>query len=372
MVYVNGPINVIRLENLNENKNVHIFLLSPSTINNQTKCKNVDSIDMTKYVTDQINLTNKKKNITIYHENDVQTMVNDFSMNKRLDYVTTFYKFLKREQNKKTNSVVYKSLDSCGTFFRFIWNAVDDILLILQSNNVHNLSEKIKKNIAIIKYYINILKKILKNESSPNKEHKRITDFIKKILSQKKIKDTKGKKIINQIIKKCNKNIALVEKLLENTEKHIDDFFSINHYEKNFIKCDSFNEYFETSMDSHLHMFISKMKHDIDMIEIIIINIINILQDTTFILDVHQGVKTSIVFVFRNHLPFILYELINKLNFSITHCAHSSRSLKTCENIISKTSLDEIGIVVAKLFYGDTAKNFQLQCVNLSKFPSGF
>ena len=352
-VFLNGPINYVKLYNKEDNKFLYVFMDWHENIEYQKKCDSIHSIDIDNYLFHI--LEEAKINIDFFLE-IYPTDINDNTENSRINHkyiqtlINKFKKLYNNLKNKKNIRLHYinirdytfyenisKSINSCISNFQFAdsYNMnllINNIEFIF--NNIYYLFDiitKIKnkdKNIED-KYKIKINLIIKKAEIDTNLSYKQIEDnatfqILKKILT--KYDNNKNKENINNLfqikyIDNISYLISYINKFLINL-KEIQKL--VNYYynekkiviEKSKLNIINIKSYYLIPNEKNIRMEIIK---ELEIINTIIITLGVILVDCFFLrrfVD-KSYIKNGIVYTGASHSCIYIWFLIKFYNYKI-------------------------------------------------------
>ncbi len=353
-IFLNGPINYVKLYNKEKNKYLYVFMDYHEKIDYQQKCDSLHSIDVDKYLYHII----KESDINI----DFFLEIYPTSINNNLDpSVNHIYLGALREKFKKLyndNEIKKKknirlhyidiraytlyenlsnSIDLCINNFTFI-NPYNINNLIYQINYIRNeitylfsMITKIKdsKKISENKTKIDLIKRASKTEN--NISYNQIEDMatfqiLEKILL--KYDDNKNKENINNLFqKKYIDNLLHLMTLIDNFLKdlyNVQKLANYYYYEKKIvledpkINLNTFHKlsYYTIPNEENIRIVIKK---ELEKINFIILNLGVIIVDCFFLrrfID-KSYIKNGIVYTGAAHSTIYIWFLIKFYNYKI-------------------------------------------------------
>ncbi len=353
-IFLNGPINYVKLYNKEKNKYLYVFMDYHEKIDYQQKCDSLHSIDVDKYLYHII----KESDINI----DFFLEIYPTSINNNLDpSVNHIYLGALREKFKKLyndNEIKKKknirlhyidiraytlyenlsnSIDLCINNFTFI-NPYNINNLIYQINYIRNeitylfsVITKIKdsKKISENKIKIDLIKRASKTEN--NISYNQIEDMatfqiLEKILL--KYDDNKNKENINNLFqKKYIDNLLHLMTLIDNFLKdlyNVQKLANYYYYEKKIvledpkINLNTFHKlsYYTIPNEENIRIVIKK---ELEKINFIILNLGVIIVDCFFLrrfID-KSYIKNGIVYTGAAHSTIYIWFLIKFYNYKI-------------------------------------------------------
>jgi hypothetical protein len=358
---INGPNNVIRLQN--NNKIIYIFGDVHLDLNTQNECdinESYETLNIDQFLVKFFNSTNTEYDLFLETQrNWIDHYINNYKSNYIEKLRQLFSKNMIFKKNKITKSELfpnirfhyfdfrfeideYKKISAlCNTFPSFIYYNlyIDDII---------DTINKIKDNIIRFKKII--------NKKSNNK-------FINKIFNNYNDKNIQKKiiEIVNNyyINKTYTLLISTIDELLEHIYNNYD--LIINKYLSDDLKV-NINMYIHKKID----IIISKYYYLFELTDIYLIK---------RILD-KDYVKNAIVYTGSAHLSVLSYFLVKYFDFNITHLFYlNDNNINNIKNIndlevsIKNNKLNHLNML--HFFY--YIKNIDInQCINLFDFPKNF
>lgn len=358
--YINGPTNYVQLYGKinNVDKNFYLFMDNHKSIDNQTKCKSFDSIDIPyylyrkiKYTTEEIDFfmeilqMNLDKPITTKKEIYITEVLNlfrsEFSIEKINDKDIVKY-------SKTNNKVRLHYLDIRYHMDLFY---ILDLLkfdfketlenLFNNNNNTDKLIKILLQYIEIISNFIKTLDKnkyeLLNKKDNETKEYDKLVD--------------KQKYYLNKILNKYD-NIELKNKInifIENNYTFIFDNLT-----KFIYKLTRFIKYYDTKN-------IMEIKKLVDIIYETIIDIYSLFTDAYLlrrILDKNYT-KKSIIYSGSQHSLNYIYFLVKYFDFKIVKIHKSNE--KNADEILKSINNTNIVYDIYRFFI-DKEKPYE-QCI---------
>ncbi len=397
-IFLNGPINYIKLYNEEKNKYLYVFMDYHEKIDYQQKCDSLHSIDIDKYLYHI--LEEADINIDFFLEIYPTSINNYIDTSINYKYILALREKFKKlyndlEKKKKKNIRLHyidiraytlyenlaNSIELCINNFTFItpYNINN---LIYQINYIFNeisylfdMITKIKNNGKILenKIKIDLIKREAKSEN--NLSYNQIEDhatfqILEKILI--KYDDNKNKENINNLFQKkyidnLSYLISYVYKFLI-LLKDIQKLVNYYYYEKKIVleelKLDinTFHKltYYTIPNEENIRI---EIKKELEIISFIIINLGAIIVDCFFLrrfVD-KSYIKNGIVYTGAAHSSVYIWFLIKFYNYKITEYDYLKNITidKLYEIILSS---DDPYIIEEYLY----PENFK-QCVHLKK-----
>jgi len=332
--FINGPVNYIKLSGTINNiqKNITIFIDKHFSIDNQTRCKTFDSIDISQYLYKLIKDTKEPLDFFLeIRDNQLQDIVSD----KRDIYIKDTIEMFKSEfivekdkvKYSKSNPMVklhYLDIrDHLGIFY-LTQLINDDILPLLESlkNNLSNDIDKLKQIKILIKHIKQLnqhINNFIKNKKNIQKNQRQYFD--------KKSQEYYLNKIIhkyNEQTLKKNLNIFLTM----NTRKYINE---INNIYANIV-----DNIFSYKMNVKNNFYLDETIKSFNELNIIILKLYTLFTDIYFLrrfLD-KEYIKNVITYCDNYHALDYLYFLVKYCHFKIIKIYNSNNM--TVDNIIQK------------------------------------
>lgn len=274
-VFVNGPINVARLEGkiFGINKHIYIFMDYHMNVSFQSQCNDIDSIDsidLNKYIIDQLKNSNKNITYDLFFEIGKMEILEKYTNPYRGRYIDEVARFFLLETNsdkKKLPNVRYHYIDIRDYIKMEITNIYYNIKSIIKKcvtneimyntdyntiilfidklykatyliyNLLFPINKSFSKSLEIIKSNNDKTNnksmpkslEIIKNKNDKINNLTIIKNFINKIKSQYKHKEIPT--ILSELFDKIKVDFERILNLLHNTKKLVldaDKFLSIN------------------------------------------------------------------------------------------------------------------------------------------------
>jgi hypothetical protein len=324
--YVNGPINVIRLEGtlFNIKKIIYIYFDHHYDIKYQTKCEDFLADDITTYLNKEF-IKNHDKVIDFFVEGYINLK------NLYLDNISKKERYI-----DEVNKFFFKNI-------------------LIQDNK--NLGTKINKNIRF--HYIDI-RQIFKFNFY--KIFNQLEDVIKNNIDYKSYK---------YIIDLINSKLDELKNIIKNNDNNLIDKlkFRYNHAE----------------IKNKINVLLDKFDKDIDILKFNMINIKNLddlqtyefelIQILAWLMDIYflrrfldkDYITNGVVYCGIGHAIRYIIILIKDFGFEITHFAYLEKPMSMVNQIIKNMDDNNLNDLeeIRKIFI----KNKQIQCVDLSNFP---
>jgi len=331
--FINGPVNYIQLNGTinNINKNITIFLDKHFSINNQTRCKSFDSIDISQYLYSTIK--NAKTSLDFFLEvrdNQLKDPISD----KRDIYIKDVMEMFKSEfvlsetevKYSKSNPNVrlhYLDIRDHLEIFYLTQSIHNNILPLINSlkNLVLNY-DKLKKTKMLTEYIQQLqehIKKLIKNKESIQKSESQ--QFDKK--SQEYY--------LNKIIHKYNE---------ETLKNNINKFFNMNtstyKNQINDILSHIIDLIFSYEMDLTNNFYLDEMIKSFNELNMIILKLYTLITDIYFLRRVldKDYIKNIITYCGNYHGLNYMFFLVKYCDFKIIKIYNSNNM--TIDDIIAK------------------------------------
>lgn len=383
-VYINGPINTIRLSGkvYNINKVIYFFMDYPTDIKMQTKCKNVFAKNIQYYLAKSLFNLDTNKIYDFFCEVEPKYNEND---NLREIYSQEVFKLFRKIFNYDSN--IYKSFTS--KYFKNIRLHYLDINILTKNyikinDNLTKLNFGISKNlgtpitmvnkdiipqlndvIKLIKDFIsdyNFIIDIVKNSEADDEKrtliNKLLYDYndvnIKNILNN----------LINELIEMAKKNVRIINKNINEFEKY-KTILNIKPDELVYNKRLGIYfygpDYFEVNkilFDITINVMKIQKNHRIFFSNFVDLYLLRRFLDKDYI-------NQSIVYTNVEHVKNCIYILIKYFDFKITHISYSKYDIDILNDKIKNIkNLDEINEFIYPKFFE--------QCSNVTDFPKKF
>jgi len=387
---INGPHNVVRLEGfVNDTKKI-IYLFFDIR-NERTECEEILSEDVHKYllkIFDQA--LYKNKNITYDFFLEIPLKLLDRKVGSKGEYRGQMYltKIDKLFKNLKENKIIKNKYVNIRAHFVDIRQTLS-FGMNLQTgvtwfNTLKEISDSIWKkmtytdqDIRLIISFLSDFEKmndfILKSLENPKKTNKKINpDLNAKNFFLHSKKDIQQElEIIMNIIYKLkniykNNNIKVkINKIINTFTNNCLTFKKYLNKFMNFLQTllDTYDNYRDYQKLKEEIFSINNFSHQIT--EFFTISIYHNLIDLYLLrrfLD-KDYITNSIYYSGNFHSTYILYNLIKKFDFKITHVANTNKSVKELNKIVSNMKTFDADILLS-YFY-----NNGIQCSDITDFP---
>jgi len=353
-IFLNGPINYVKLYNKEKNKYLYVFMDFHEKIDYQQKCESINSIDVDKYLYHIIK--ESEINIDFFLEiyptsinNNIDPSINHIYIGALREKFKKLYNDLeiKKKKNIRLHYIdiraytlyenLSNSIDLCINNFTFI-NPYNINNLIYQINYIRNeitylfnTITKIKDSKKILenKTKIDLIKRESKTEN--NISYNQIEDMatfqiLEKILL--KYDDNKNKENINNLFqKKYIDNLLHLMTLIDNFLKdlyNVQKLANYYYYEKKIvledpkINLNTFHKlsYYTIPDEENIRI---EIKKELEKINFIILNLGVIIVDCFFLrrfID-KSYIKNAIVYTGAAHSSIYIWFLIKFYNYKI-------------------------------------------------------
>jgi hypothetical protein len=397
-IFLNGPINYVKLYNKEKNKYLYVFMDFHEKIDYQQKCDSLHSIDVDKYLYHIIKEANI--NIDFFLEiyptsinNNLDTSINHIYLGALREKFKKLYNDLeiKKKKNIRLHYIdiraytLYENLSNsinlCINNFTFI-NPYNINNLIFQINYIQNeilylygMITKIREKNQILenKTKIDLIKREAKNTTDLS--YKDIEDhatfqILEKILI--KYDDEKNKENINNLFeKKYIHNLLYLITSINNFLEKLKDIQKLTnyyYYEKKIVLEDpKFNlntfhklSYYTIPDEENIRI---EIKKELEKIDFIILNLGVIIVDCFFLrrfVD-KSYIKNGIVYTGAAHSIIYIWFLIKFYNYKITELDYLKNIKIDKLNEIIFSSDDPFNI--EEYLYPENFK----QCIHLKK-----
>jgi hypothetical protein len=381
-LFVNGPINVVRLEgNVHNIKKVLYVLFDVHMdIDWQTKCDDINSIDISKYIRKQIKNTSCDS-IDLFLEiypNIAQTNADNFTRKYILDAHSLFRKKFTIIDNK-TAPVKFSINEKANVRLHYIdtredlCKTVDDLLKRIKGTNIWSL--RFKNELESFKLlFVNLLDeitfiyKLMLNSESSDRNKDTIFKIINKL---KKYNHTENKVIFDYWIGEISYHYDLILKYI-NQVITIIDTNGINLAKVEYHA-------FETGIDDVKRIGWKTINSLPDQISELIAKIDDLaIGFFVYFVDIYfmrrfldkDYVTNGLSYTGSSHSIHYIDLLVKKYGFKITHVSHSTEpDINKLNELVKK---DYGGVInsfeLSKLLY----PQILIQCSDLTGFPQGF
>ena len=349
---INGPVNIIRLENTKNKKIIYLFGDFHYNTNQQNECdgRGKETIDVDKFF-QKLFIKEKRKQFDFFIETFQNNFVNDYHTYKS-NYINQVRKFVTSQidikDNKVQTAIDYKNV-------RFHYFDVRDMLLNVGMLYWEPKNINLPFNQSQYDYYRSII----------NDELNNINIFLGNIKNNGMIKKTR-EKYNNNTTQKILVNI--MDNYIKNVKDLIKEYNNINEELDNNLRLLS-NNYYEVKeiikMQSSIYL---KLNNTISSFQ----NNVTFLTDLLLVRRFLEKdyINNCIVYCGAAHMSHIAYILVKHFDYNITNVSKSRINAdKLNDEIKQMKSID-----IEKLFYllhigyySDPIPMYQ--CSSLQTFP---
>ncbi len=420
--FINGPINVARLEGIVDgvHKVIYIFFEIHKNVNVQTKCHDFSAIDIQKYLYD--NLKNNDKNIDVlveirkYDYNIFSNTHDNYTKKQYIDEITDFFKtYFDYEKKIKDNKEQYITKSSkLSNKIRLHYLDIRDLLdfinyqnhyetiyellnnIFVKNDHINSYSElqKTFDTIVILQqynyFYINLIKNLL-NDSFTIPDTQLIdNELLKEAMSKlMKMKQSSNKEYIKVLIQ----GLTYIINRLDDFNKFLD---TIMDYFKKYM-FDYYNKYYNKFTDdklkiidlqhSSIYKYEKKYVKNFHMMNFLKENdkyFFTILYSFSLITDLYiinrfltkDYITNAVIYSGALHSSQYVLLLVKYFKFNITHIFNSEikdlnklndyfRKVKFADN---KDKFYDYIYESEKILFPDEFR----QCVDIGNFPKKF
>jgi len=382
-MYVSGPLYTVRLEGTIDGieKVIYLFGDRHTEVENQTSCKQFDSITFNKFFYDNIN--NSPSNVTydFFMEtlldslNDIKYF-NDPAFSHNLDiYIVNIRRmvYLIKKEKLLNNIRIHSSDIRNDNIINPMINT-NNLANKINGYNFKNEYEECLKSLEnchkILKYIYDIL--IGKNIKNDN-------NIIDKHILLKLIKKFKHKTVKKEVLSFINKILPGINVFIKIVTDMIDIIkYMITNYEKCGVLENKYDFetkliYFDNELNSECAKKINNFKKcakKFDALSIWWISCITDIYAIKRILD-KDYITNAILYGGCFHTNDMIYILMIHFNFKITHCSLYKNITQLNKNIIKNSSIQYINKIFYKPVLYVRLYNI-IQCSNLTGFPKYF
>lgn len=386
---INGPVNIIRLENKDMNKTIYLICDIHNDLNNQTKCENFDALDIAQFLnnffkkTSETNLTYDfmfEQNI-----NSNNPYKNKFSQIKSSMYIRSIgklilnyfdYDIISDKKTKEEKLIIHKSKKNINVRFHYIDVRLDyylneyDKLIHFNNSRYYNWQIDFIDSLFLIKkemlYMVNILnnnkleKKTIQHKFVYKIKFKYKNDNIKKIINS--LIDNQIKKLVYNIIKKIDNLV----KLVNNEATKENQFYSKDGLLKKNKNCLYGQPFIEQKKSILL------IQEKLDDFDYLIMNFYCSIMDLYTIrrfLDKNY-ITNAILYTGIFHSLNILPILVKYFKFNITHASYKEKSINELNKIYQKVDYNLVNNICS--YHTHLMPEHLHQCSNLKGFPDMF
>jgi len=394
-IYVNGPINVVRLEGKinNIDKVLYVFMDYHIDIFAETSCNSYNSEDFVKYFTKTMDKTDKNIAYDLFFEIDDSVIEPNEIKDTRKDiYIKQFVKYFKNTiiknttDNKNLGSKLNKNLRLHHIDIR---NIIDnnnnaqllmrELTILINSSSCNNFIEPHDYDtiIVVIKHvkttvdkHINLLlgKNITLSTTEINNDNDKMKYMIDKIRTKYHDKN------LQELI--INKSFIMTEikKLHTNINKNIDETLVLlkkyeNLYNNSYVSSvPVFNGKYYGIKQQTSSRYIFDIKNTLEDIYTDVLFFYTNIMDMYFLrrfID-KQYVTHGISYTGGNHSSNYIAFLIKYYDFNITHASYCKGSLNNAMNKIKEKEYNK------QLMYDLFIKPIFSQCIDMTDFPKNF
>ena len=384
---INGPINVIRIEQtINKiNKVLYLFLDYHLPINSQSKCDNFESIDIVNYFN---NIFSESIPHTLDFFMEVQTLdIKEYDEKEQYikkTYIAEVNKFfIKNFKSTKLNKSIrfhyFDIRDKFDMFLNYKINSMNEFII-----NMNTMYEKYKLNFETFKSeltfcneYIEIISLIfqqkpyesyLGNYSQLYIEYLNdLNKTVHKLITKYNNQNIKSK--LDKLISYVSVYITELKQIIEQIFKNIESYTKLNKFDRKSNNIINFDEESILNNLYNITILFKRFKKNIVTLHSVIIDCYFIKRfcDKDYI-------THAIIYSGGNHSARILKFLICELDFKITHISNYSDTKLNPTYITQKIKTikgdnvnDELNSIKKIIFPQDMT-----QCSDLTTFPDNF
>ncbi len=380
-MFINGPINVVRLEGSinNINKIIYVFFDYHSPLGLQTECESYDSVNVIQYLYNLFKTTNKTLDFFLeIKQSFIKKEVSPFK-NIYINEIAKMYnkvKFNDKSRKDIKSNVRFHYLDIRDHLEKYIYINIDilynsakslrmnkDIFSTEFHNILNSCTQLIYELELYKKYFAGI--QIARTANNNNEPKDMIIYFLDKITKKyknadiiKKLKNTYFKDITEHI-DICLENLKELQKLVQDKEDYVYRYYD----EKIKYKGENLNNYIDIE---ELDNFVFHCDKLIEKINYYILYIFCKLTDIYFIrrfLD-KDYITNALSYTGSAHSINYINLLVSYFDFKITHFSYSEEKDLEKLNNIAKTDI--------KLLDYTLHPSQLIQCSDLSTFPNDF
>jgi len=408
-IKINGPINVVRLENKDDNKILYLFMDIHNEVKEQTECDEINAIDIRNLFIDKLS----KTTITLdcffesFSSNTEGQSMGYVYKKRYIDEVNRIFnkEFKFNKETKKIDKslnfpnirIHYMDYRNWFDFF-YIFDTLNDIISLFNhmlmklfldkkvlTSIIKNL-EHLLKTIDYIDSYTNVnidITNIYSKTNLTTKDKQQIKDYLiyklHKIYKNENInqliinlinielnpRKDKLKQLIQQLIYQITEllNIDILFDYPNELNLNIDEKINIDNLPN--ILINMYNTQSSIIVRYHLCSYLEMM----DLIKLMYINYSSILTDLFFLrrfLD-NEYIKNGVVYTGYIHSIFYIYTLVKYKNYKITNISYirNDKTIDDINNDIKKMEIFEELIVYI-------IPPHKIQCSDISEFPELF
>jgi hypothetical protein len=390
-IYVNGPINSVRLEGTvnNIHKVIYLFMDYHIKPNHETKCSDIYAIDIDNYLVktfSEMNDTKKKYDLFVEIYPTDLFEENDNYRNRYIDKVAYVFKNIFKfdtakniiRENSSFKNLRLHYFDIRDYFFEDIYNNTMNIerlaknLLVSTMSNtdlIYNIIELLGDVRDHVQYILDIINDDNKNTKTKIIQDKAVTNvqtlqyLINKIKS--KYNHTSTKKLMNDLLKEISDNF---KKLINNIDTKMKKFITIlnkfNNSEERLVNDDGtysygYSDYTLTNTATTIYN---------DVIHIFNDQFLEYFSRFTDIFFLRRFIDKDyitncIIYAGERHCTFDIDFLVKRMGFKITHTSYNKYNDFKKLNTKVKSSSD-ISLYLLPPYL--------IQCSDLTSFPKNF
>jgi hypothetical protein len=385
-IHINGPINIVRLENKDDGKIIYIYMDYHVAIDEQTRCDNIFSKDIDTYFAENFYAL-RDKPITydffleLFLDQAIDkkcTKCDDIYIWNVVHFFNKIFKFSHCENKVMCNEIFQNirlhymdirdqlegKLDAEFTAINLVIRSIKEEELI-----THQDITQIISHLAVVRDHMEYILSLLADEE-PNYQpdnDETIKYFINKITQQYQNYKVQQKilGIIDNLLDTLRLYVAEINSIIKRIDNHRTGILPGDHLIANKKNIYGYTYGVEN--------------HTTQLIIAEIINMVGRVHDEFFevffleIMDIYfmrrlldkSEITNSIVYVGASHATNYIYHLVSKFNYNITHTAYSKVT-----NIPRLNKLIKEGNVIKTR--GLLWPNKLIQCSVLKGFPKFF
>jgi len=391
-IFVNGPVNAIRMEGIvyNIKKVIYIFMDVHVNIQYETQCTNIDSFTFIQYFLKMLNaLKEENKTLDLFLE-ITETFILGKNIMFREIYLSEIRKYFKKKFLDKEDNTMpiirYHYIDIRD----FLKSKINDLIKILEEDinkfftknfqisdhqNIYTNLELFDNNlINIYDIMFGTSIKRSKREIYEDDEYnfEKIKKFINKIMKKYIHEDLSEK--FNELIKIIKNNFEMMMDIIKNMIKLLDESQTFLYKSHNSLKKIDYEimQKYNYNIDPIKKLsFACEIKKLFIKLKILSNVTFSLITDIFFLrrfLD-KDYITNGIVYTGIGHSITYIYFLIKNFDFKITNIAsinpdYTIADIHKIAKNIEYSRINELEKIIMPESF--------IQCVDLSTFPSGF
>lgn len=380
-LFVNGPLNVMRLEGniFGIHKIIYLFMDYHLEPNDQRQCPTINSIDIIKYLHKTfLKIDNAEQFDFFYEMYKKESQAHSLIPNRKQMYIEEVSKYIRysldmrdEKYNNKVPNIRTHFADIRGHFdnyfsphisqiYNMLWRAIGSTYINKETcSNIDTLLNDISNDLSNLN---NRFSQVDHNTTGIT------TEIINKIISGYKHNESKKiYDIMRSYILKYDQEIREnIQEIRDIFGKDYENIQKVINTDNNLIQIDKYRITYFTSNLGVLNI-LRKLYKCVSGINILTVDYAARIMDSYFLrrfIDKNEITRAGI-YTGIEHSTYYVFVLVKYFGFKITHVAYDKYSIDDLNNDIKKA---DIHIDIRHLIYPEKL----VQCSDMTNFPPNF